>query len=345
MKRLIIPFLIGSVLFGVLAVPKVLLGLSYFEEAGWPYAKPFFVRIFIDLIFAWVVSLVVWLQLERRAWIATMAFCFSTLLVTAFWLSAFKNAPRGFRQNVAFLYEYIDAAPLRALPRVPTELVDRAEPKPARPVSKPTRENVKPEQVVLGPEKLVEQTFYGVLKALKKYESKTVLALADENTWDYFKDLKNLALTADREVIEKLKPIDRFQVLALRHIKDGDELTEMTEKSLFTQAVLQGWFFVGDKPEVRIDYIDILPGGNEAIADIIVNSIIPDERLEFSLDQGIWKMNLLQLLPRQEEKILTTLDQRGQSEEEFFWNFLKKETGRDPSPDIWEPVITSPEQG
>jgi hypothetical protein len=102
---------------------------------------------------------------------------------------------------------------------------------------------------------------------------------------------------------------------------------------------------VGDKPEVRIDYIDLLPGGNEAIADIIVNSIIPDERLEFSRDKGIWKMNLLQLLPRQEEKILTTLLQRGQSEEEFFWNFLKQETGRAPSPDIWEPVIASPEQG
>ena len=345
MKRLIIPFLIGSILFGVLAIPKVLLGLSYFEEAGWAHAKPFFVRVLIDLIFAWVVSLVVWLQLERRAWIATLAFCFSTLLVTAFWLSAFKNAPRGFRQNVAFLYEYIDPAPLRALPRVPTEVVDRKDTKPNRSVPVPTREKVEEEQEVVGPEKLVEKTFYGVLNALKKYQADTVLALADENTWDYFTELKNLALTADREVIEKLKPIDRFQVLALRHIKDREELTEITEKSLFTQAVLQGWFFVGDKPEVRIDYIDLLPGGNEAIADIIVNSIIPDERLEFSRHQGIWKMNLLQLLPRQEEKILTTLHQRGQSEEEFFWNFLKEETGRDPSPDIWEPVIASPEQG
>lgn len=345
MKRLLIPIIIGSVLFGALAVPKVVLGLAYFEEVGWIYSKPVFVRILIDFLFAWVVAIVVWLQLERRPWITTLAFCFSTLLVTAFWIAAFKNAPRGFRQNMAFLYEYIDANPLRALPKVPQDIAERVEPEAGAPAQRgfPVEEN-EPEPMV-GPEKQVEQTFYAVLKALKKYESSTVLTLADQNTWSYFSDLKNLALTADREVIEKLKPIDRFQVLALRHIKNREELAEITEEGLFRQAVLQGWFFVGDKPEVRIDYIDIMPGGNEAMADIIVNSMIPDERLEFSREKGLWKMNLLQLLPRQEEKILMTLHQKGQSEEEFFWNFLQQETGRKPSPDIWDPIISTPEQG
>ena len=345
MKRLLIPIIIGAVLFVALAIPKVILGLAYFEEAGWVYAKPVFVRILIDLIFAWVVAVVVWLQLERRPWITTVAFCFSTLLVTAFWLSAFKNAPRGFRQSMAFIYEYIDANPLRALPKVPKDIAQRSEPSPVSlPVAPRQIEETQPEPVV-GAEKQVEQTFYTMLRALRKYESGTVLALADQATWSYFSDLKNLALTADREVIEKLKPIDRFQVLALRHIKDRQELTDMTEEGLFKQAVLQGWFFVGYKPEVRIDYIDIMPGGNEAMADIIVNSIIPDERLEFVKEKGLWKMNLLQLLPRQEEKILATLHQKGQSEEEFFWNFLQQETGRAPSPDIWEPVLEIPEQG
>jgi hypothetical protein len=342
MKRLIFPICIGSALFVVLAIPKVLLGLAFFDEAGWIYAKPYFVRLLIDFLFAWVVSLVVWLQLERRAWIATLAFCFSTLLVSAFWISSFKNAPRSFRQEMAFIYDYIEAEPVRALPR-PPQVAERSKPESESPI--PEAPRVPEETVKVGPEKQVEQTFYALLRALKKYEYDTVLTLADQKTWKYFAELKDLALTADRDVLEKLKAIDRFQVLALRHIKNGEELSNMTDKGLFEQAVLQGWFFVGDKPDVRIDYIDLLPGGNEAVADIIVNSIIPDERLEFTREQGIWKMNLLQLLPRQEEKILATLHERGQTEEEFFRNFLKQETGRDPSPSIWDPVLPNPEQG
>ena len=343
MKRLILPVFIGLVLFSALAVPKVMLGLAYLEEGGWSYAKPVCVRRFIDFLFAWVVSLVVYLQLEKRHWVATMAFCLATILVTASWISAFKRAPRAFRQEMAFIYDYVEAEPLRALPVIPRGIVERE--RPQRTPSGPTAAEVREEAEMLGPEKLVEITFYTVMRALKKYDYDVVLDRADKKTWDYFSEMKNLALTADRNVLEKLKPIDRFQVLALRHIKDREELSGMTEESLFEQAVLQGWFYVGDKPNVRIDYIDLMPGGKEAQADIIVNSIIPDERLEFSLDAGIWKMNLLQLLPRQEEKILTTLHERGQSEEEFFWNFLKQETGRDPSPDIWEPLDVVPEQG
>ena len=334
MKRLILPIFIGSLVFGVLAIPKTWLALAYLEEAGWSFAKTFFTRIFIDFVFAWVIFLVVWLQLERRRWIATSAFCFSALFVSVFWLTPIKNAPRSFRQEMAFIYDYIEPEPLLTIsdPRVV-----RSTPQLERVQNVPPAE-MEQEPVVVGPEKQIEQSFYAILRALKKYDSAAVLALADERTWKYFTELKDLALTADRAVIEKLKPIDRFQVLALRHIKDRQELTNMTEEGLFEQAVLQGWFFVGDKPDVRIDYIDLLPGGNEAMADIIVNSIIPDERLEFTRDEGIWKMNLLQLLPRQEEKIMTTLHERGQSEEEFFWNFLKQETGKDPSPDIWEPL-------
>jgi hypothetical protein len=343
MKRLIIPSIIGLAFFGLMAIPKVVLSLAYLEEAGWLYAKPFFVRILVDFLFAWVVSLVVWLQLERRPWIALMAFAFATILVSSFWISSVKNAPRSFRQEMAFIYEYLEAEPLRALPRIPQALTKREEP-PAPPVPVAT-EVPEEETESVGPEKQVEQTFYAVLRALKKYEQDTVLALADKRTWDYFSEIKELALTAERAVLEKLKPIDRFQVLALRHLKDAKALTGMTEKKLFEQAIIQGWFYIGDKPDVRIDFIDLLPGGKEAEADIIVNSMIPDERLEFIQEQGIWKMNLLQLLPRQEENMLTALHERGQSEEEFFENFLKQETGRDPSPAIWEPLITPAEQG
>ena len=342
MKRLVIPIVIGGLIFIVLAIPKVWLAMAYLEEAGWPYAKTFFTRILIDFLFAWVIALVVWIQLERKPLITTAAFCLSAIFVSAFWYSPIKNAPRTFRQDMAFIYDYVEAEPLRALPRMQERRVSQSE-SPDQQVLPPDLSAVEEEVEPQGPEDLVEQTFYTLLRAIKKYDYDTVLTLSDQKTWDYFTELKELALTADRSVLEKLKPINRFQILALRHLKGAQELVGMNEKRLFEQAVLQGWFYVGDKPEVRIDYIDLMPGGNEALADIIVQSIIPDERLEFTREQGIWKMNLLKLLPRQEENMLTTLHERNQSEEEFFNNFLKQETGRDPSPDIWNPLL--PEQG
>ena len=342
MTRLLVPLIVGGLLFAVLAVPKVWLALAFYEEAGWSFAKVYFTRILIDLLFAWVIALVVWLQLERRPFITTAAFCLSALFVTAFWYTPVKNAPRAFRHDMAFIYDYIEPAPLRVLTKPSETKVAETSPPPPiipAPVEPVVEEEVEP----ASPEEQIEQTFYAIQRAMKRYEHETVLALSDKKTWSYFTELKNLALTADRSVLKKLKPINRFQVLALRHIKGAQELVGMDEESLFEQAVLQGWFYVGDKPNVRIDYIDLMPGGVEALADIIVNSIIPDERLEFTRERGIWKMNLLLLLPRQEENMLTALHERGQSEEEFFKNFLKEETGRDPSPDIWEPLL--PEQG
>lgn len=343
MKRLLIPVLFGTLVFGVLAVPKVWLALGFFEEGGWIYAKTYFTRILIDFLFAWVIAVVVWLQLERRPWITTFAFCFSVLLASVFWFTPIKNAPRSFRQEMAFIYDFIEAAPMRELPRVPRIVERGAEPANIQEKAPATARTFEP--VKLGPKEQVEKTFYSLLRSLKKYEYESVFTLADARTWTYFTELKELALTADREELEKLRPIDRFQVLALRHIKNAEQLSEINEKSLFRQAVLQGWFFVGDKPDVRIDFIDILSGGNEAQADIIVNSIIPDNRLEFIKEGGAWKMNLLQLLPTQEEKLMATFQERGQSETEFFWNFLKQETGKDPDPEIWDPVIEVPEQG
>ena len=81
------------------------------------------------------------------------------------------------------------------------------------------------------------------------------------------------------------------------------------------------------------------------MADIIVNSVIPDERLEFYRQGGSWKMNLLTLLPHQEEKLMATLRDNQQTEQEFFLDFLERETGKTPSPDIWNPVENEPEQG
>lgn len=343
MIRLLVPGTLCLLVFAALCIPKVQLGLAFFEEAGWRYAKPLFVRLVIDFLFAWVVALVVWLQLDRRPWVSAAAFCLSTLVVSGFWITSVQNAPRSFREDASYVYQFIEAKPLRDIRGLERVALSRS--RPAKSPAQAEEPRAASETEVKGPEQEIEETFYTLMRALKKRDATTVLQLADERTWSYFADLKDLALTADREVLEKLKPIDRFQVLALRHIKNPRDIAEITQENLFTQAVVQGWFYVGDKPDVRIDYVDLLPGGNQAMADIIVNSVIPDERLEFARQDGLWKMNLLTLLPRQEEKLMARLRDTQQTEQEFFLDFLERETGKIPSPDIWNPVTGEPEQG
>ena len=343
MKRLLVPSILCLLVFAVLCIPKVQLSLAFFEEAGWRFAKPLFVRLAIDFLFAWVVALVVWLQLDRKPWVSAMAFCFSALVVSGFWITSAQNAPRSFREDAAYIYKFIEAKPLRDFRQV--ERASQSQTKPAESPEQAGEPTAAPEVVAKGPEQEIEETFYTLMRALKKRDTTTVLQLADERTWSYFSDLKDLALTADREVLEKLNPIDRFQVLAVRHIKTPRDIAEVTRENLFAQSVVQGWFYVGDKPDVRIDYVDLLPGGKQAMADIIVNSVIPDERLEFARQDGLWKMNLLTLLPRQEEKLMTRLRDTQQTEQEFFLDFLERETGKSPSPDIWNPVTGEPEQG
>ena len=157
MKLLVIPIIIGGLIFTVLAIPKAWLALAYLDEAGWPYAKTFFTRILIDFLFAWVIAWVVWIQLERKPLVTTVAFCLSAIFVTAFWYSPIKNAPRSFRHEMAFLYEYVEAEPLRALPRAPSKRVAQSEKSPElAPGTAPS--TVEQELEPQGPEQQVEQT-------------------------------------------------------------------------------------------------------------------------------------------------------------------------------------------
>ena len=170
MKRLIIPGALCLLLFAVLSIPKVQLALAYLEEAGWSYAKLYFIRLLIDFLFAWVISLVVWLQLNRRPWVSGLAFCFSTLVVSAFWITSLQNAPRSFRQNAAYVYDFIEAKPLREFRRIQQVRIPKST--PAKPPLQRGEPKSPTESVAKGPEQQIEETFYLIMRALKKGNAK-----------------------------------------------------------------------------------------------------------------------------------------------------------------------------
>lgn len=331
-----LPALIAALVFILFAIPKVLLGVSHFHLGGWDAARPVFSWLLMDLLFTWGVSWVIWLQMGKRHWPACASFCVSSALATLFWLTPFSEAPAEFREEMAFLY------PAR------TEVQEFQKDTPVQDSDWLSRyDRLLAEQAdegdsasALTEEEKIAETFDALLRALKTRDVAKVRLLSDQKTLAYFDQLRDMVWSADRKSLEKLKPIDRFQILVYRHIlmHQDHRLHDITAESLFSQAVEQGWFYLGDGPDVRVDYIDLIPGGTEAHADIIIHSIIPDERMDFYKEGGIWKCNLLKLLPSQEEKLLANMHRQAQSEQEFLEDMLRRHTDAPMDPSIWKPL-------
>lgn len=331
-----LPALLAALLFIILAIPKVLLGVSYFHLGGWNEAKSIFSWLFMDFLFTWAIAWVIWLQMGKRAWPAFGSFCAASALATLFWITPFSEAPSSFREHVAFLYP--DKHNSQAEPQLPKPSDDDWLTRYKAML--PEETNYTESKLALTPEEEIQETFDALLRALKTRDVAKVRLLSDKNTLQYFDQLRDMVWSADRASLEKLKPIDRLQVLVYRHIlmHQDEARRNITSEALFTQAIEQGWFYVGDSPDVRVDYIDLIPGGTEAHSDIIINSIIPEERMDFYKEGGMWKCNLLKLLPSQQEKLLANMHQQALSEQEFLKEMLHRQTGTPMDSSVWTPL-------
>jgi len=330
---MILPALIAAFLYILLALPKLgVIALNY-HLGGWLQAKAILTWLIMDFLFTFSASWVIWLQMGKKHWHACIAFCTTALIATVFWTSPFIDARDYLQQQ---------STTTMASNSPSNSDDDKDSPRFTQAYQKYLKDldaQDKDKQPI-STEEEIRETFDTLLRALKTRDVATVTLLADQNTHDYFKQLSDMVWSADRATLEKLKPIDRFQVLVYRHIlmHEDEALHQITAEQLFEQAIRQGWFYLGDNPDVRIDYIDILPGNTEASADIIVHSIIPDDRMTFYREEGIWKCDLLKLLPSQQDKLLASMHQKSLTEQDFLEDMLQRQTGQPMSPQVWQPL-------
>ncbi len=324
MKRLIYPISLAFLFFTLFAIPKVELGLSVYEEKGWMWAKPVFVRVLIDFVFAWIIASVIWMQLNRSHWLASVTFCTSTVLVSVFWIPPLKHAPQAFRDNHPVVYNYLETKPIQEQELVKASSIH------SKIITSPISEPVR-----LLPEELPSY-FKEMIGALYHGKGRFVLNHGDMAILEYARTMRTVALEEGSIALRSRGFTDQMFVLSLRHYYSKEQLLALSDEEVFFHAINKSLLALGSSSDYRIDYVDIAEDGQSATAEMIIASTIPEEPVKFAMEDGVWRMSLLPLIPARDEILTLSAFNRGITVEELIFGFIGDESGRTPSPVLWE---------
>jgi hypothetical protein len=144
------------------------------------------------------------------------------------------------------------------------------------------------------------------------------------------------ALSADRKTLESLSLVNRFQVFLLRQRIPAETLKRLDGRSAFVYAVDRDW--IGKDSVVRTTLGTVTVAGNRASAEVLVGGQRAPHRFQFSKENGLWRFDLVQLLPSTDQALKAVARQRGLSEDEFVFSLIESVSGRRVEPTIWVPV-------
>lgn len=181
----------------------------------------------------------------------------------------------------------------------------------------------------------VEESFNAYKTAILAQDGDQAAIYVNSQTIAYYSDLLRLVKSGTKSEVQSKRLIDKFSIFAIRFrfapemagIKDG--------KSLLSFAVNEG--LIGERSVSALKYssADIL--GNLAIVTLKTNDAI-STKLKFTKEDGLWKIDLVEMLPDANIAFTESARKTGYSEDEFIFMLLESLTGTKPTEKVWEPL-------
>lgn len=193
-----------------------------------------------------------------------------------------------------------------------------------------------PQTAANSPERAVEDTFLAYQKALLAEDGTTAAGLVTAASWDYYREMADEALTADRNRLEELDFVDRLTALLFRMSLTRDALRRMSGEELVAYSVDQGWISREKTANMKLANFRIT--GDSAKASVIGRDGKPSTvTMGFETERGAWRLDLLDTINTSRRAMPLAIALSGMTEAEFIFASLKRSTGRTPESDIWSP--------
>jgi hypothetical protein len=181
-----------------------------------------------------------------------------------------------------------------------------------------------------------------VKKAYKSYRQAIVEDLGQASlrfvcgtTIDYYGEIQELALYADKAELTKHPLFDQLQALSLRLLVPGKQLKQMSPTELFAHAVDNGWVLKNSVNQSVIGAITIK--GDSAEAVIMMAGKVAGGNFHFCREDGAWKFNLLTVIQHSRMQFEGVARHRGLSGEEMIMRILEQFPDEKVTPKIWKP--------
>lgn len=184
-------------------------------------------------------------------------------------------------------------------------------------------------------EKHIQQTFQTYKSSVINDDGKAAIEVIDKRTINHYKRILELVISADSSAIETLPTMDKFFVLAIRHIIPADSIQLMTGDGLFIYAINKG--MIGKEGAMKIDIGNIAIEDNFAMAEFTSEGKMTGIKINFYKDEGNWKFDLSSFFKVGNIAFKNLLKDCPSSENECIAEILETtygKTGRN----MWKPI-------
>ena len=209
-------------------------------------------------------------------------------------------------------------------------------PPPPPPPPPPPRENISPSEAALLQE--IRSVFNQYHEALLQKDGYTATATLSKQTLDFYKNVMNLAIYADKKTLEKASLLKRIMVLVSRVSIPKKEFLALSEKEYIAYAISEG--MIGNNEQItniRMGKIEII-NENKATGQIIVKGETIPFSYIFYKENNVWKLDLSTLFSLAEIGFKQAILKSGESENDIILALLYELLGKKPSKSIWKPL-------
>lgn len=167
-------------------------------------------------------------------------------------------------------------------------------------------------------------------QAAARRDGAATARLVTRDTRGYYARMRDMAVSAPEAQVRALPLMERMMVLMYRHRVPAGELRALPASSAFAYTIDAGWVS-GDADGDMASLGEIYGEGDRAVLRL------GGEDIPFLREDGVWRWDMMPMLLAASEEFAPD-PASGMTEDEFLLFVLKYSDGRDPSPDIWQPL-------
>ncbi|HVR30272.1 MAG TPA: hypothetical protein VMS86_12150, partial [Thermoanaerobaculia bacterium] len=186
----------------------------------------------------------------------------------------------------------------------------------------------------------VRDLFTRYKTALLTADGATASRLVDRETFAYFEEIKDLALSGDEESVRGRPFVDRLLIVTMRHELPAAELGDMDLEGLLEHAIDAGW--IGKASIAQLGIGEVTVDGQEASAVAVTGGQTPADaalseglRYRFVRENGEWRFGFRSLVESINQVIAQLTAQMGTDQDALIFVLVEQLSGRKVLPEVW----------
>jgi len=167
------------------------------------------------------------------------------------------------------------------------------------------------------------------IEAIKYIDSKTI---------DYYSDILDKALYADKDEVTKESLVNKLAILRIRHEIPLVDLRNMNGSSLVVYSINNAW--VGKNAIIGLSVRNIKIESDFATANVYKDNKNIGLKYRFYNEEGQWKFNFIFMLELSNLIMKQQLNNLGyENEDDFIFDMLEAVSGKKVTEEIFNPLL------